>query len=41
MPLVAGVDKVLQGQGGPHLKPQVRNLWDQIEKGLCIEAIRK
>lgn len=41
MPLVAGVDKVQQGQGGPHLKPQVRNLWDQIEKGLCIEAIRK
>lgn len=35
MPLAAGVDKVPQGQGGPHLKPQVRNLWDQIEKGLC------
>lgn len=37
MPLVAGVDKVQQGQGGPHLKPQVRSLWDQIEKGLCIK----
>lgn len=26
-----------QSQGGPHLEPQVRNLWDQIEKGLCIK----
>lgn len=34
MPLAAGVDKGPQGQGGPHLKPQVRNLWDQTEKGL-------
>lgn len=41
MPLVAGVDKVQQGQSELRLKPQVRNLWDQIEKGLCIEAIRK
>lgn len=25
-PLVEGVEKVQQGQGGPHLKPHVRNL---------------
>lgn len=35
MPLAAGVDKGPQGQGGPHLKPRVGNLWDQTEKGLC------
>lgn len=34
MPLVGEVEKVQQGQAGPHLKPQVSNLWDQIEKGL-------
>lgn len=34
MPLVGEVEKVHQGKAGPHLKPQVRNLWNQIEKGL-------
>lgn len=35
MPLAAEVGKGWQGLGGPYLKPQVGNLWDQIEKGLC------
>lgn len=37
MPLVGEVEKAHQGQAGPHLKPQVRNLWNQIEKGLYVK----